>query len=132
MTSAKPARVSPKPSGTTAADTIPGYPAFFAKIVEAMKDIPRPPVFAQSKLFQNDSALTFKHEGVDYVLAGPGFWANVPAQKVEHNLGDPFILGGIDIIDIDQPCHAAKREQVMNALCAALTSPASSAPVQQR
>lgn len=98
-----------------AEDTIPGYRDILDDLTKLTADLPPVPVFASSRLFPSDAAWKFQDGGRDYLCAGPAFWAKVP-EAVREPQGNPFVLGAVAIIDIDETANRALRAQVLEAL----------------
>jgi hypothetical protein len=101
--------------GRPALDTIPGYSDFLTKLADRLKELPPVPVFAQSAFFPSDHAWKFERAGYQYFCANKAFWEQVP-ERVEQVDSNPFVLGGITIVDIDEPANARRRAQVMTAI----------------
>lgn len=101
---------SPKPGGDILADMY--------RLLEA---IPPAPVFAQSNLFPGDSAWHFEKDGVKYTCAAKEFWEKIPNSVAKQDC--TFILGGIEIVDIDIPANRQTRAKVMRAFVEAMNEP---------
>lgn len=98
-------------------------------IKPAMADlaaIPAPPVLTSSEDFSPDVAIRFSDEGVEYVCAGPKFWANFAVSTPL--APDPACalvsrpLWGIAIIDIDRAENWRTRARVRLALARRLAA----------
>ena len=89
--------------------------------MRSIKRVPPPPMLASSKHFSAHKALTFKHEGRDYVGAHPDLWERfreVPeaAPRVSAN----FYME-VTIWDIDT--HEGRRSEFFSAMSQAMGGP---------
>lgn len=92
-----------------------------AKLEEAMSKIaamPAAPFFGSSVRFPADRALRFTHEGQEYALAHPDFWAKVKESLPVSNTPPNF--GAIEIVDLDLEYQERARERAFAAIKAAL------------
>lgn len=106
---------------TVTANAAPAMPFTMAKLEEAMSKIagfPPAPFFGSSVRFPADHALRFTHEGQDYALAHPDFWAKVKGSLPASNTPPNF--GAIEIVDLDIEYRERERERVFAAIKAAL------------
>jgi hypothetical protein len=81
-------------------DNPPDILAHLREVMERMSKAPPAPVFCASYLFGNDQALRFQHEGVDYLIAGHGFWLKIPPD-VRAPRGS-ILDRGIEIHNLDR------------------------------
>lgn len=104
-------------TGTVKADLAPSESLTIAKLKEAMdkfRAIPPAPFFGSSVRFPADHALRFTHDGQDYALAHPDFWAKVKSSLPVSNTPPNF--GAIEIIDLDLEHQERARERAFAAL----------------
>lgn len=104
----------------SASAEIPGYAKMLDDLATMLREIPLPPIFASSVLFPSDGAWKFTHERQDYLCASASWWASIPEAVKQQS--DVLPLGGIEIVDIDDPRNRLLRAKVTTALVAALNS----------